>query len=70
MTLLDYLPAGARSRILEAVSRSERDDDEAKCRLVLRLMEKHCEPGGWHYLIPGSAEKFARITQQETPSDD
>jgi hypothetical protein len=46
------------------------NDDEAKCRLVLRLMEKHCEPGEWHYLLPFSAEKLARITQQETPSDD
>ena len=46
------------------------NDDEAKCRLVLRLMEKHCGPGGSHYLMPFSAEKLGRITQQETPSDD
>ncbi len=45
-------------------------DDKAKCQLVLRLMEKHCGPGGSHFLMPVSKEELERITIQETPNED
>ena len=45
-------------------------DDTAKCAMVLRLMEKHCGPGGSHFIMPVSPEKLSQITVQELPHED
>lgn len=41
------------------------DDDEATCELILRLMEKHCGPGGSHYIMPVPPETMVRIVEDE-----
>jgi hypothetical protein len=45
-------------------------DDEAKCQRVIRLMEKHCGPGGSHYIMRVPKEELDQITIQEMPHDD
>jgi hypothetical protein len=45
-------------------------DDSAKCQRVLRLMEKHCGPGGSHYIMRVSPEELEQITIEETPHED
>ncbi len=45
-------------------------DNHAKCQRVIRLMEKHCGPGGSHYLMRVSKEELEQITIVETPCED
>ncbi len=45
-------------------------DDAAKCRRVVRLMEKHCGPGGSHYIMRVRPDTPVRIINQETPNED
>jgi hypothetical protein len=45
-------------------------DDAAKCRRILRLMEKHCGPGGSHYMVPVPPDTLVKIIEEETPNED
>jgi hypothetical protein len=45
-------------------------DDAAKCQRILRLMERHCGPGGSHYIMRVSPDTPVRIINEETPNED
>jgi hypothetical protein len=45
-------------------------DDAAKCQRILRLMEKHCGPGGSHYIMRVPPDTTVRIINEETPNED